>query len=133
MRIAMKAMSALFRMLKLSLIARSKTNSSIIPTLYKFDKKSTKIVVYVLAVALHNAVVAVISLQPDLAALLTLQHHALTHHALQSQFIAAIAHILSALLAKCSESCSANSTDMLHGNVEYSVQSETGLADFEYF
>ena len=93
MRIAMKAMSALFRMLKLSLIPRSKTNSSIIPTLYKFDKKSTKIVVYVLAVALHNAVVAVISLQPDLAALLTLQHHALTHHVVQPHVVVRYMHV----------------------------------------
>ena len=56
--------------------------------LYLFDKKSAKVAVSprwrAVVVALHVAVVAFVSLQPDLAALLALQHHALTHHAVMS-------------------------------------------------
>ena len=48
--------------------------------LYLLDKISAKAAVSVCDVTLHVAVVDGVSLQPDHAALLTLQHHALTHH-----------------------------------------------------
>ena len=66
--------------------------------LYLFDKKSAKVAVSACVVALHVAVIIVVSLQPDLAVLLTLQHHALTHHTVVPHVVGRCIHVLGTLL-----------------------------------
>ena len=70
---------------------------------YLFDEKSTEIVVSVFtATALYFTAVSVVSLQPDLAALLTLQHDALTHHAVILHASGCCVQDLVALSGRCS-------------------------------